>query len=53
MGHYDNIIELESELNGDDLRIGIVMSRFNIDVGEGLLGALHALAWAIRPSATS
>jgi 6,7-dimethyl-8-ribityllumazine synthase len=42
MGHYDNIIELESELNGDDLRIGIVMSRFNIDVGEGLLGACTA-----------
>jgi 6,7-dimethyl-8-ribityllumazine synthase len=42
MGHYDNIIELESELNGDDLRIGIVMSRFNIDVGEGLLGACAA-----------
>ena len=42
MGHYDNIIELESELNGDDLRIGIVMSRFNMDVGEGLLGACTA-----------
>jgi 6,7-dimethyl-8-ribityllumazine synthase len=42
MGHYDNIVELESELNGDDLRIGIVMSRFNIDVGEGLLGACTA-----------
>jgi len=42
MGHYDNIIELEPELNGDDLRIGIVMSRFNIDVGEGLLGACTA-----------
>ena len=42
MGHYDNIIELESELNGDDLQIGIVMSRFNIDVGEGLLGACTA-----------
>jgi 6,7-dimethyl-8-ribityllumazine synthase len=42
MGHYDNIIELEPELNGDDLRIGIVMSRFNVDVGEGLLGACTA-----------
>jgi 6,7-dimethyl-8-ribityllumazine synthase len=42
MGHYDNIVELEPELNGDDLRIGIVMSRFNIEVGEGLLGACTA-----------
>jgi len=42
MGRYDNILELERDLNGEDLRIGIVMSRFNIDVGEGLLGACTA-----------
>ena len=42
MGRYDSILELEPELNGDDLRIGIVMSRFNMDVGEGLLGACTA-----------
>jgi 6,7-dimethyl-8-ribityllumazine synthase len=42
MGRYDNILELERDLNGEDLRIGIVMSRFNMDVGEGLLGACTA-----------
>jgi 6,7-dimethyl-8-ribityllumazine synthase len=36
---YDNIAEIERDLNGAGLRIGIVMSRFNIDVSEGLLGA--------------
>jgi 6,7-dimethyl-8-ribityllumazine synthase len=35
---YDNITEIERNLNGAGLRIGIVMSRFNIDVAEGLLG---------------
>ena len=39
---YDNITEIEKELNGEGLRIGIVMSRFNIDIGEGLLGACVA-----------
>jgi len=42
MGRYDNILELERDLNGEDLRIGIVMSRFNMDVGEGLLSACTA-----------
>jgi 6,7-dimethyl-8-ribityllumazine synthase len=42
MAYYDNILELEPDLNGADLRIGIVMSRFNIDIGEGLLGACTA-----------
>lgn len=42
MARYDNILELETDLNGAGLRIGIVMSRFNIDVGEGLLGACTA-----------
>ncbi len=39
MAYYDNILEYEVDLNGSELRIGIVMSRFNIDVGEGLLSA--------------
>lgn len=39
---YDNITEIESDLNGEGLRIGIVMSRFNIDIGEGLLGSCVA-----------
>jgi 6,7-dimethyl-8-ribityllumazine synthase len=42
MGRYDNILELETDLRGDELRIGIVMSRFNIEVSEGLLGACTA-----------
>jgi 6,7-dimethyl-8-ribityllumazine synthase len=40
--HYDNIKEIEQNLDGHGLRIGIVMSRFNIDIGEGLLGACTA-----------
>lgn len=39
---YDNIKEIEQDLDGKDLRVGIVMSRFNIDIGEGLLGACTA-----------
>ncbi|MHB1232996.1 MAG: 6,7-dimethyl-8-ribityllumazine synthase [Burkholderiales bacterium] len=35
---YDNITEIEKNLDGEGLHIGIVMSRFNIDIGEGLLG---------------
>jgi 6,7-dimethyl-8-ribityllumazine synthase len=42
MARYDNILELEAELDGTGLRVGIVMSRFNIDVSEGLLGACTA-----------
>ena len=33
--------ELESNLNGKGLRIGIVLSRFNSDIGDGLLSACH------------
>jgi 6,7-dimethyl-8-ribityllumazine synthase len=33
----NDIQELESNLSGKGLRIGVVMSRFNRDVGEGLL----------------
>ncbi len=42
MGYYDNIPEIEINLDGAELRIGIVMSRFNIEIGEGLLGACTA-----------
>lgn len=42
MARYDDIEEFEPELNGSGLRIGIAMSRFNQDVGEGLLSACTA-----------
>ena len=45
MPRFENIKELEPNLSGAGLRIGIVMSRFNPEVGEGLLGgAAGALA---------
>jgi 6,7-dimethyl-8-ribityllumazine synthase len=34
--------ELEVNLNGAGLRVGIVLSRFNSDIGEGLLSACKA-----------
>ncbi len=42
MARYDKIFEYESNLKGKGLRVGIVMSRFNIDVCEGLLSACTA-----------
>ena len=39
MARYDEILELEPGLDGAGLRIGIVMSRFNLDVCEGLLAS--------------
>ena len=39
MPRYENIRETEINLNGAGLRVGIVMSRFNQDVCEGLLSA--------------
>lgn len=42
MARYDNIEELEPDLDGAGLRIGIVMSRFNQDIGEGLLSSCTA-----------
>ncbi len=42
MARYDKIFEFESNLNGKGLRVGIVMSRFNLDVCEGLLSACTA-----------
>lgn len=42
MARYDNILEIEPNLDGTGLRIGIALSRFNQDVGEGLLAAATA-----------
>lgn len=39
MARFDTITEFETDLNGRGLRVGIVMSRFNQDVCEGLLSA--------------
>jgi 6,7-dimethyl-8-ribityllumazine synthase len=39
MATYENILEFEPDLDGAELRIGIVMSRFNMDVSDGLLSA--------------
>lgn len=42
MARYDNILELEPNLSGKGLRIGIAMGRFNQDVCEGLLSSAVA-----------
>jgi 6,7-dimethyl-8-ribityllumazine synthase len=42
MARYDDILEIEPNLDGRGLRMAIAMSRFNLDVGEGLLGACTA-----------
>jgi 6,7-dimethyl-8-ribityllumazine synthase len=42
MARYDDIFEFDSNLAGQGLRVGIVMSRFNIDICEGLLAACTA-----------
>ncbi|MBI4742236.1 MAG: 6,7-dimethyl-8-ribityllumazine synthase [Betaproteobacteria bacterium] len=39
MPRYENIYEYETSVSGDGFVVGIVMSRFNRDVCEGLLGA--------------
>jgi len=39
LARYDDILELDPGLEGRGLRIGVVMSRFNVEVAEGLLGA--------------
>ncbi len=45
MANYDGIREIETSLDGKTLRIGMVMSRFNRDICDGLLAACaHALA---------
>jgi 6,7-dimethyl-8-ribityllumazine synthase len=42
MARDNDIDELEPDFNGAGLRIGIVMSRFNQDAGEGLLSSCTA-----------
>ena len=42
MARYDNIEEVAPDLNGSGLRIGIVMSRYNQEIGEGLLSSCAA-----------
>jgi len=39
MARFDDIPELDIRLDGAGMRIGMVMSRFNGDIGEGLLSA--------------
>ncbi|MBV8465258.1 MAG: 6,7-dimethyl-8-ribityllumazine synthase [Burkholderiales bacterium] len=39
MPHFEHIPEIEPSLDGTGLRIGIVMSRFNADICNGLLTA--------------
>ena len=39
MARSDEVVEIEPRLTGAGLRIGIVMSRFNPDIGEGLYSA--------------
>ena len=44
MATYDGINELDANLDGSKLRIGIVMSRFNRDICDALLAAcVHSL----------
>lgn len=42
MGRYDDSEELEPNLDGAGLRIGIVMSRYNRAIGDGLLSSCTA-----------
>ena len=42
MSRFDNVYEYDNNLNGTGLRIGVVMSRFNLPVCEGLLSACVA-----------
>jgi 6,7-dimethyl-8-ribityllumazine synthase len=39
VSRYDNIEELEPNHDGAGLAVGVVMSRFNTEVGEGLLSS--------------
>ena len=36
---YDGIAEIDPDLAGAGLRVGVVMARFNLDICEGLLSA--------------
>ena len=42
MSRFDNIYEYDNNLDGSALRVGIVMSRFNLPICEGLLSACVA-----------
>ena len=42
MSRFDNVFEYDNNLAGAGLRVGIVMSRFNLPVCEGLLAACIA-----------
>lgn len=42
MANDDEIFEYQSDLEGAGLRIGIVVGRFNQDIGDGLLSACTA-----------
>lgn len=42
MSRFDNVFEYDSKLDGTGLKVGIVMSRFNLPVCEGLLSACVA-----------
>jgi 6,7-dimethyl-8-ribityllumazine synthase len=42
MKKYDSIEEIEAVASGAGLRIGIVIARFNADIGDGLLGSCTA-----------
>jgi 6,7-dimethyl-8-ribityllumazine synthase len=42
MSRFENIREIDPNLNGAGLKVGVVMARFNIDVCEGLLSACIA-----------
>ena len=39
MSRFDNVFEYDNNLDGAGLKVGIVMSRFNLPVCEGLLSA--------------
>jgi len=39
MSRFDNVYEYDQNLDGNGLNIGVVMSRFNLPVCEGLLSA--------------
>ena len=39
MSRFDNIFEYDNDLSGAGLKVGLVMSRFNLPVCEGLLSA--------------
>ncbi len=51
MARFDDIFEYEPNQKGTGLRVGIALSRFNPDVGDGLLSACVAelRALGVRP----